>query len=143
MLVRLKLDEPVLHRPKFFQGRPLRGQGIQDVFWLEPNGKEMTDEAWSSNFVRSLGVYLPGDAIYEVDERGDRLVGNTLLLLLNAHHEAIPFELPNHHAGYHRSLVFDTSADQPAECRLEVGATYRLQARSMAVFRLENAREES
>ena len=38
-LVRLKLDEPVLHRPKFFQGRPIRGTDIRDIWWLESNGR--------------------------------------------------------------------------------------------------------
>jgi pullulanase/glycogen debranching enzyme len=56
-LVRLKLDEPVLHRPKFFQGRPIRGTDIRDIWWLESNGQEMTDESWDSSFVRCLGVY--------------------------------------------------------------------------------------
>ena len=51
----------------------------------------MTDETWNSPDVRCLGVRLNGDAIDEVDERGERIVGDTLLLLLNAGEEAVPF----------------------------------------------------
>ena len=54
----------------------------------------MSDKAWGAGFVRSLGVRLAGDVIGDVDERGDLIVGETLLLLLNAHHEPIPFTLP-------------------------------------------------
>ena len=59
-----------------------------------PSGEEMTDEAWNAGFVKCLGVRLAGDLIGDVDERGEPIVGDTLLLLLNAHHEPIPFTLP-------------------------------------------------
>jgi pullulanase/glycogen debranching enzyme len=39
-----------------------------------------------------------GDAIEEVDARGNRIVDDTLLILLNAHYESIPFILPAHRA---------------------------------------------
>ena len=39
---------------------------------------------WNAPDVRALGVRLNGDAIYEVNERGERIVGDTLILLLNA-----------------------------------------------------------
>ena len=44
--------------------------------------------------MRALGVRLNGDAIEEVDERGERIVGDTLLLMLNAGDEPIAFTLP-------------------------------------------------
>ena len=50
----------------------------------------MTDEAWDAGFVKCLGVRLAGDLIGEVDERGEPIVGDTLLILINAHHEADP-----------------------------------------------------
>ena len=62
-------------------------------------GKDMSDEAWNAGFVKCLGVRLAGDLIGDVDERGEPIVGDTLLLLLNAHHEAIPFTLPATKAG--------------------------------------------
>ena len=44
---------------------------------------------------------LAGDLIGEVDERGEPIVGDTLLMLLNAHHEPIPFTLPATTAAEH------------------------------------------
>ncbi len=38
----------------------------------------MTDETWNSPDVRCVGVRLNGDAIDEIDERGERIVGDTL-----------------------------------------------------------------
>ena len=44
--------------------------------------------------MRCLGVRLNGDAIHEVDERGQRIIGDTLLLMLNAADQPIAFTLP-------------------------------------------------
>ena len=67
---------------------------MKDVAWLDPDGREMNDEAWNADFVRSLGMLLAGNAIEEVDEHGEPIVGDTLLVLLNAHSEDVPFTLP-------------------------------------------------
>src|SRR5581483_10977454 len=94
---------------KFFQGRSIRGSGIRDVAWFEPSGQEMNDEAWDAGFVRCLGVRFAGDAIGDVDEHGEPIVGDTMLLLLNAHHEAIPFTLPGTKPRQHWRLLLDTA----------------------------------
>ena len=78
-VIQLKRNEPVFRRPKFFQGRPLRGQGVQDIYWREPSGQEMTEEAWNSGTVGCVGVHLAGDAIADIDERGEQLRGDTML----------------------------------------------------------------
>jgi glycogen operon protein len=74
-LVHLRRQQPVLTRRKYFQGRSIRGAGVKDIYWLDPSGREMTDEAWTAPFVRSLGVLMVGDAIDDVDERGRRVTG--------------------------------------------------------------------
>src|SRR6185436_499110 len=93
-VVALRRDQPVFQRRSFFQGRKIRGEEIKDISWLTPAGQEMNDEAWSAGFVRCLGVRLSGDLIGELNERGERVLGDTLLILLNGHHESIPFTLP-------------------------------------------------
>jgi len=134
MLIQLRREQPVLRRRQFFQGRPIRGSEVKDVSWLEPSGKEMTDKAWNAGFIRCLGVLLAGDQIDELDERGRRIEGDTLLLLLNAHHEPIPFTLPKHAGGWW-DLVFDTAKGNADEVCHSVGQVYDLADRSMAVFR--------
>src|SRR6185295_5176216 len=86
--------QPALRRRQYFQGRSIRGGGVKDVAWLAPDGREMDDDAWNADFVKCLGMLLAGNAIDEVDERGETIVGNTLLVLLNAHGAAVPFTLP-------------------------------------------------
>ncbi|MEP6673448.1 MAG: glycogen debranching protein GlgX, partial [Chthoniobacter sp.] len=55
-LIQLRRDHPVFRRPKFFQGRRIRGSEIKDVMWFNPGGNEMSDEEWSSPFVRCLAL---------------------------------------------------------------------------------------
>jgi isoamylase len=132
-LIKTRSEQPVLRRRQFFQGRPIRGSGVKDVYWLEPSGKEMDDNGWNTGFVRSLGMLLPGNQIDETDERGQRIVGETLLLLLNAHHEPVSFTLPAHAAG-NWGLILDTSdPDCPSE-EFPTDASYDLRDRSTAVF---------
>jgi glycogen operon protein len=135
-LIHLRLAQPVLRRRKYFQGRNIRGGDVKDVAWLAPDGREMTDEAWSADFVRSLGMLLSGDAIEEVDERGELITGDTLLILLNAHSDKVPFTLPPLDADHQWQRLFDTSDDQPTERPPRARARYPLQGRSVAVFKM-------
>jgi glycogen operon protein len=79
-------------------------------------------------------MLLAGDQIDETDERGDRIVGDTLLLLLNAHHEPIPFTLPEHRQGWW-DLALDTAHDTTDDLLYSVGHVYELAERTLAVFR--------
>ncbi len=135
-VVELKRSEPVLHRPKFFQGRPIRGTDLKDIHWLDPSGDEMSDEGWDEGFVRSLGVRLNGNAIQETDEQGRTLVGNTLLLLFNADANEIAFTLPSLDVGEYWVLEFDTFTDPPEVPQPSSEGSYLLQGRSIAAFRL-------
>src|SRR5438034_442311 len=108
-VIKFRGEQPVLKRRKFFQGRSIRGAEIKDVTWFDPTEKEMTDQGWNAGFVRCLGVLWAGDVIEDVDETGQRIEGETLLILLNAHHEPIPFQIPAHDHGARWELVLDTA----------------------------------
>ena len=51
-------EQPVFHRRRFFHGKAIQGAGAPDIAWLDPSGKEMSEEAWKESFVRCLGVLL-------------------------------------------------------------------------------------
>jgi len=140
-LIRLRLDHPVFHRRLFFQGRRIHGSAVKDLSWFSPDGKEMTEDEWSNSFTRCLGLRLAGDAIEETDEKGQPIVDDTFLLLLNAHHEAIPFILPAHKARVRWELVLDTQDRVvPRVPTYRAGENYPLEARSLAVLRLRRPR---
>ncbi|HSC29048.1 MAG TPA: glycogen debranching protein GlgX [Vicinamibacterales bacterium] len=141
-VVRIWQEQPVLRRRNFFQGRRIRGADVLDVAWLDPSGREMTDETWNSPDVRCIGVRLNGDAIDEVDERGEPIIGDTLLLLLNGGAEPIAFALPPTPPLERWETLVDTSDPKQPPRRLRAGDRYRLRARSMAALRLGKKKAE-
>ncbi|HUR34714.1 MAG TPA: hypothetical protein VM032_13015, partial [Vicinamibacterales bacterium] len=133
-LVHLRLSEPVLRRRRYFQGRSIRGG--KDVAWLAPDGREMADEAWGETSVRSIGMLLSGTGIEEVDERGEPITGDSLLVLFNAHHERVAFTLPDLDPDHHWQRLFDTIDAQSPARLFRSGSGYPLEGRSVAVFKV-------
>jgi glycogen operon protein len=132
---RIRQTQPVLQRRKWFHGRAIRGGDIKDLSWFNPGGQEMSDADWDAGFVKCLGVRLAGDVIGDVDERGEPIIGETVLVLLNAHHEAIPFTLPAGKPEQPWERLLDTAAVGNESLARPGGEQYPLQARSLAVLR--------
>ena len=136
-LIRLFTLHPVLRRRRFFQGRQIRGSRVKDLTWYAPDGAEMTDAQWQAPGVKTLGVQFAGDAIDERGPRGERIVDDTLLIILNADDRPNAFTLPNHESAKRWELVFDTvhSTFSAASGEFESGSTYRVTERSVVCFR--------
>jgi glycogen operon protein len=107
-LIRLRRRHPELRRRKFFQGRPLCAAGMKDLAWLRPDGGEMADAEWRAVALPAFGFRLCGEAMDEVDERGEPITGDTLLVLMNAHDLPVPFTLPDPHPGLDWEVLIDT-----------------------------------
>ncbi len=137
-IIALRRDHPVFRRPKFFQGRRIRGSEIRDVMWLNPGGNEMSEEEWASPFVRCLGMLLSGDTIDVLSFQGEPIRDETFLLLLNAHYESLPFVLPGEeHIEW--QLILDTATEdgflkQPHN--FQSGDDREIRARAINLFKL-------
>ncbi len=127
-------EHAVLQRRSFFQGRSIRGAGVTDVSWFSPAGKDMTDNDWGGS-VRCLGMRLAGDLIGEVDDEGEPIVGDTLLVLMNADSNTIPFTLPVANPFHRWERLFDTADDDAPPTLFDPSAVYKLRDRSMVLFR--------
>jgi isoamylase len=134
-LILLRREHPVFRRRDFFQGRPIRGGGVKDILWLNPDGREMSDAEWEQEHPRGLGIYLAGDALDEVDGRGRPIRDDNLLLLVNSHHENVDFVLPKCRHGAQWRVIVDTfSADSAAALRLFGEPRFPLLPRSLALL---------
>jgi len=135
-VIRLRREHPVFRRRRFFQGRRIRGADVEDLAWFEPNGREMSDEAWNSDAARALMLRIGGSALDELDTGGRRVVDDTFVMLLNANEHAVTFALPTHRTDVIWELLLDTSKarQQPRPLR---GERYRAQGRSLAVLRTQ------
>jgi glycogen operon protein len=132
-VIKLRHDHPVFRRRRYFQGRPIRGAGVKDIYWLRPDGTEMTDEAWSDDD-NVIGVYIAGAAADLQDLRGDPARDDNMLLLLNSSDERIDFTLPVQ-GGRPGGWRIEADAARPQDRRRPVrGTAYRLDPRSIAVL---------
>ena len=134
-------EQPVFQRRKFFVGRPIRGNDVKDISFFDPSGKEMDDKAWNDGNVRCLGVRLAGDVIDDVDERGEPIIGDTLLLLMNAHWEQISFTLPATRVEHYWQTILDTAHPQDGLKVCHGGEEFMLQGRSLALLRTTEIEE--
>ncbi|HEX6154659.1 MAG TPA: glycogen debranching enzyme GlgX, partial [Burkholderiales bacterium] len=97
----------------------------EDTSWLAPEGREMTEADWKLPFARCFGMLMIGQRLAERDGYGQPILDDDLLLLLNAHHEAIEFTLP----GEGWTSVLDTAGQKVAPAK-----TYALQGRSLSLL---------
>ncbi len=136
-MIALRARHPVFRRRDFFQGRPLYGRSVRDIVWLQPDGSEMTDESWTQGHARALAVFLSGEGLNEVDERGHPLVDDDFLLLFNAGAHAQAFALPDALARRRGEALIDTARVAPAAAAPTpvAGAAYTLPAHALALLR--------
>jgi glycogen operon protein len=113
----LRAAHPIFRRRRFFSGRSLvRGAAsndeLNDIAWFTPSGEEMTDRDWSSGFGQCVMVFLNGDGIPDVDERGDRVLDDSFLMCFNASAGDIEVTLPGERYGGPWALVVNTATGE-------------------------------
>jgi len=134
-LTRLRREQPVLQRRRFFRGVNLWDSSLKDLAWFRPDGKEMTAEDWQHGTAKSVAFLLGGDTISTPDEEGHRITGDTLLVLLNASHEHVTYVLPEVEWGEEWEILVDTAGETDLK-REHVAArgSIALEARSLAIL---------
>ena len=134
-MVWLRRDHPVLRRRRFFTGEAGHGgeSELGEIEWLRPSGERMTNEDWGTWYARAMTVFLNGDAIAEPDERGQRIVDDSFLILINASEEDIEFTLPgpDHAAAWTVALDTAPAEDGGTDLVLAAGEDVVVEARSM------------
>jgi glycogen operon protein len=133
-VIRLRHEQPVLQRRRYFRGDRLWDSRFKDLAWFRPDGSEMQEDDWQKPFVKSLAYLLGGDAIPSKDERGNRILGASLLVLMNAHYEPVDYTLPSGTWGRDWYLLLDTSRPDEVPSSTKAPPTYRLPDRALAVF---------
>jgi isoamylase len=151
---RLRREQPVFRRRRFFRGRPIRKRDeLRDIAWFTPAGEEMGEHDWESGFGRCILVFLNGDGIPDLDSRGERVTGDSFLMCFNAHHEELVVTMPEAGYGAAWTVVLDTATgevlpsangvvvtefvvgESPVEPRtVKATGTLAVQARSLVVL---------
>jgi glycogen operon protein len=135
-LVSLRRSHPVLRRRRWFQGRPIRGEGTGDMLWFTPDGAEMTDGDWAAGTVNALGIWMSGADLRGADY--EPAPDATFYLMLSSRDGASDFRLPPPELGGRWELVFDTARQPsfPLEVpRKRAGSRVRVESNSVVVYR--------
>jgi isoamylase len=133
-LISIRKDHPVFRRREYFQGRALHG-GVDDIAWFAPDGTEMSEDDWQEGYAKSMAVFLNGAAIPSPDNRGDRIIDDTFLVLFNAYHEPIDFTLPEERFGKRWIRTLDTADTLAEGDQVDFDQTTTVEARSLVLLR--------
>lgn len=140
-VIKLFREHPALRRRHFFYGRKIRGSEVKDLTWFRPDGQEMNGEDWSNPEARCFGLRLAGNAMDEVDENGNPLVDDTLLIILNSHHEPVDFTLPADQGVQPEwELLLNTRevTGSRKQQPLPGGKPFQVESRSLAMLRVKS-----
>ena len=74
----------------------------------------MTEEDWNASWGRCIGMLLGGEALNEVDENGEPVIDDTLLIVFNSHIEPVQFLLPRSDEGIKWEVLINTNFSDPA-----------------------------
>ncbi|MBD0295785.1 MAG: glycogen debranching protein GlgX [Flavisolibacter sp.] len=108
-LIHFSRNHPVFCRRRWFKGQPIKGIGLEDIVWFQPNGEEMTEENWKLDFAKSLGVFLNGRGLRSVGPKGEHIVDDSFYVIFNASELQLPFILPPEKFGGRWLKVIDTA----------------------------------
>jgi glycogen operon protein len=136
-VVALRHKHPVFRRRRFFAGSADHGGESQlgDIYWLKPDGTQMTEGDWRNGEARLMGVWLNGSAIPEPDKRGRRILDDDFLIVFNAGADDASFKLPTGAWDGQWAIEVDTNAVLVDPGWHAAGSTLPVGGRSVVVLR--------
>ncbi|WP_405943835.1 glycogen debranching protein GlgX [Streptomyces sp. NBC_00932] len=136
-LLALRHAHPVLRRRAFFSGARA-GDGLRDLAWFTPHGREMTEQDWYAP-AATLGVYLSGGDIPGRDARGERITDDSFLTVLHSAERPVDFLLPGAPWADTYELLVDTSREDQCAAPGTLhpgGAVLTVPARSVLLLKV-------
>jgi isoamylase len=129
-------DHPVFHRRRWFQGRPIHGEGVSDIAWFTHKGQEIEGSHWDEDYAKSFVLFLNGEELSTIDTCGERINDDRFYLVFNAHYEPLIFTLPGREWGVRWLKEFDTLQGWSDDGKVFVAESELLvEARSLVVLR--------
>ena len=122
-LIHFWRSHPVFCRRKWFLHTPAKRSKPKPIEWFTLEGQPMTDEHWNSVPAKSLGVFLHGDGLLALSEKGETIHDDSFFVIFNAHHEAATYHLPQKEWAARWHLVVNTF-DATFHTSIEAGELY-------------------
>jgi len=113
---------PSFRRRRWFQGLPVSGSEVKDIFWLLPDGSNVTDEIWATITAKTFGVYLNGRGIRCTDMQGERIKDDSFVIIFNADDIGVDFRLPDAECGEKWHVLINSNDSYISKNEEEYGA---------------------
>ncbi len=127
-LLALRRRYDAFRRGTFFTGETLAGRDLKDIYWLAPEGREMSQDDWALRDRRALGLQIGNDAM-------DR---ERFLLLFNAAPESLIFRLaPDFPCDGFMPILRSCEPEglvKKLEPLFKAGGSFQLDPRSLVLF---------
>ena len=139
-LAKLKSSFSILRRGRFLKSDLNEALQVKEITWINASGVEMQDGNWTDGNMRCFGMLLDGRA----QVTGIKRIASdpTLLLVMNAYHDAVNFKIPEVAGGNRWRCFIDTNDPEREELSLiSTGEEYQATGRSLLVFVLDDKGE--
>ena len=139
-LIRWTGSQTAFRRMEIFPKRSLHGMDRPGIVWLHHLGHEMSAEEWDVHFMKCFGFRLreaPGGEHFSRLGPRNR---DIFMVLMNAHHEAIPFFFLEEDRKKRWTVVMDTAEfdEKGWAWRIHTGDSYLLAGESLTLLRGRN-----
>ncbi|HKK61091.1 MAG TPA: glycogen debranching protein GlgX [Bacteroidales bacterium] len=134
-IINIRNEYPVLHRRRYFKNRQIQGEGIKDIRWLNTDGIDMSSEEWNTSYIRCMGMLLNGEMMDEMDEYGNEIKSDILLIIVNSYWEPVSFTLPFEGLSSHWQVLADTDMTGNSANSESIKNVYQTQARSLVLLK--------
>jgi glycogen operon protein len=105
-LIAIRRANPVFRRRDFLTGTEVMDSGLPDVMWFHVDGHQVDDGAWGDPGVQTLAVFLNGREIPSPGPTGERITGESFLLVVNSAHGTVSLTLPDPSVGERWTVEF-------------------------------------
>ena len=139
-LIRWRGARQAFRRTAFFPQQSQAEAEKPELVWLHHLGHELGANEWDVNYMKCLGFRLWGAREGNLFSRHEHVNRDTFLVLMNAHHEAIPFVFLEEDRMKRWTVVMDTSQvdEKGWNWRIHSGDSYLLAGETLALLRVRN-----
>ena len=140
-LIQLRRAHTVIQRRHWFEGSPVRTSKLPDIMWFTHFGEEMSEQHWSTEYARTVSVFLNGHGVQSVDAVGRPIVDDDFLVFFSADEGTVEFVIPDLPENIKLARILDTSSgylelrEDTATQSFNPGDTLEVGAQSVQVFR--------
>jgi glycogen operon protein len=132
-VIKLRMNHPIFRRRRFFDGEPSdANHDLADIKWYGANGSPMSNQEWDQPLNRTIMAFLNGDGLLSPSKRGERVVDDSFVILMNANSVPARFEIPAALSDRFWRIAIDTA--QPKSPDRPVVGSVKAEAWSLVVL---------